>query len=289
MRCPRCKSEKKVKKFGFYRRKSDSRRIQRFICISCQTTFSNAIKDPAYNHNKRRINYPLLKILASCVSGRRAALILGVSRTTIARKLIFLGNLCRDNQAKLLDNIHKVENLQFDELQTIEHSKCKPLSVAIAVDENTRTILGIRVSSMPATGHLAAKSRQKYGRRPDKRLAGLNKLFQNIKTAVIKNAHITSDEHVFYAKIIKRHFPAASYKQFKGEKGAITGQGELKKVKRDPLFAINHTLAMCRANINRLVRRTWCTTKKAERLADHLAIYTWFHNNKLTQPALLAA
>ena len=47
----------------------------------------------------------------------------------------------------------------------------------------------------------------------------------------------------------------------KGEKAAITGQGELKKKQRDPLFSINHTLAMLRANINRLVRRTWCTTK----------------------------
>jgi hypothetical protein len=289
MRCPDCKSEKKVKKFGFYKRKSDSRKIQRFICKRCHITFSNAIKDPAYNQNKRRINNPLLKMFASSVSGRRAAIILGVSRTTIARKLIYLADLCRAHQAKLLASIRKVEDLQFDELQTIEHTKCKPLSVAIAVDEKTRTILGTRVSSMPATGYLAAISRRKYGYRPDKRVAGLNKLFQSIKKVVNKNAFITSDEHPFYGKIIKNIFPYAVYKQFKGEKGTVAGQGELKKVTRDPLFAINHTLAMCRANINRLVRRTWCTTKKPERLADHLAIYMWFHNTKLTQPSLLAA
>ena len=66
-----------------------------------------------------------------------------------------------------------------------------------------------------------------------------------------------------------------------GEKGCVAGQGELKKVGKDPLFHINHTLAMLRANINRLFRRTWCTTKDPERLKDHLAIYTWVHNNKL--------
>ncbi|MCP4050867.1 MAG: transposase, partial [bacterium] len=81
----------------------------------------------------------------------------------------------------------------------------------------------------------------------------------------------------------------ASHEKSKGEKGCVAGQGELKKVRIDPLFAINHTLAMLRANINRLVRKTWCTTKKPERLLDHLAIYTWFHNTKLIQPALLAA
>ena len=61
----------------------------------------------------------------------------------------------------------------------------------------------------------------------------------------------------------------------------MTGQGELKKLRFDPLFALNHTCAMLRANINRLFRRTWCTTKKKECLEDHLAVYMDFHNRVL--------
>jgi hypothetical protein len=38
---------------------------------------------------------------------------------------------------------------------------------------------------------------------------------------------------------------------------------------------------MLRANINRLFRRTWCTTKKKERLEQHLAVYLDFHNRIL--------
>ena len=53
----------------------------------------------------------------------------------------------------------------------------------------------------------------------------------------------------------------------------------------DPLFALNHTAAMFRANVNRLIRRTWCTTKKRERLADHLTLYMAHHNLKL-QPEI---
>ena len=49
----------------------------------------------------------------------------------------------------------------------------------------------------------------------------------------------------------------------------------------DPLFWVNHTAAMLRANVNRLIRRTWCTTKRADRLADHLALYVHFHNTVL--------
>ena len=49
----------------------------------------------------------------------------------------------------------------------------------------------------------------------------------------------------------------------------------------DPIFSLNHTCAMLRANICRLIRKTWCTTKKRERLVDHIAIYTYLHNRSL--------
>ncbi len=48
---------------------------------------------------------------------------------------------------------------------------------------------------------------------------------------------------------------------------------ELKKKQFDPLFSVNHTFATMRAKINRLNRRTWCTTKLPERLADHIDIF----------------
>jgi hypothetical protein len=38
---------------------------------------------------------------------------------------------------------------------------------------------------------------------------------------------------------------------------------------------------MTRANVNRLFRKTWCTTKLPKRLADHFAIYAVYHNEML--------
>ena len=60
------------------------------------------------------------------------------------------------------------------------------------------------------------------------------------------------------------------------------GQGELKKTAFDPIFSINHTFAMMRANISRLIRKTWNTTKKVESLINHLHIYVWMHNTQRT-------
>lgn len=43
---------------------------------------------------------------------------------------------------------------------------------------------------------------------------------------------------------------------------------------------------MLRANVNRLFRKTWCTTKRADRLYAHLILYAHFHNTMLIkQPA----
>ena len=107
-------------------------------------------------------------------------------------------------------------------------------------------------------------------------------MFTAIKPTLKPGLRIQSDTHPFYLPLVKKHFPCANYQQSTGKKAAVTGQGELKKSARDPLFCINHTLAMLRANVNRLVRKTWCTTKKPARLADHLAIYVSVHNQILT-------
>ena len=293
MRCPHCgdhhhakhrhqKGTSAVQKHGHYRRKSDSRFIQRYFCHQCQRTFSLAIHDPAYRQKKRRINHPLKVLLASSVSMRRAAKILGVSRHTVAKRLPFLAQLCRDRHAQFLDQSPAIRHLQLDELHTIDHTKLKPLAVAVAVCAKGRKILGVEVSSMPATGPLATKSRQKYGPRPDRRRQGLQQLLARLVSHVDHHAKIDTDSHPYYPALISRYFPQSAYRQVLGKKAAVAGQEQVQNKGHDPLFVINHTMAMLRANINRLVRRTWCTTKDPTRLADHLAIYMSVHNQMLT-------
>ena len=92
---------------------------------------------------------------------------------------------------------------------------------------------------------------------------------------------VKSDQNPHYPKDLKKAFPHATHETHKGQRGSIVGQGELKKIRFDPLFSLNHTCAMTRANMNRLFRRTWCTTKIPERLVDHFAIYAVYHNLSL--------
>lgn len=293
MRCPICKAknlpnkdsktgQKTVRKFGSYRRKSDSRRIQRYVCLRCEKTFSSATDDPAYGQKKRRLNIKVQQNACSLMSIRRSATCLKTTQQTVARKIEFLASQAHQHHKKaLLKGEYNPTAIQFDELQTIEHTKCKPLMVAMAVDKELRYILGFRISSMPATGHLAKLAKAKYGIRPNQRIDGLNALMNDIKPSVNGKTTFESDMHPIYEGVVKLYYPQAKYTQYKGEKSCVAGQGELKKKIKDPLFSINHTFAMCRANINRLIRKTWCTTKDPARLGHHLAIYMDYHNKQI--------
>lgn len=271
------------KKDGHYFRKDDSRKIQRFKCQHCQRKFSASTHTLEWKQKKRRVNVPLFNILASGVSMRRSALLMRVHRTTVERKLRYLAQKSRLVHEALLIKLgtDKTAHLQFDDLITTEHTKLKPLSITIAVDAKRRFILGTAVSQIPAFGHLAALSRHKYGRRKSTHKEHLYNLLEKISPYVDRDAKIESDEHNLYGQAVARFFPHASYYQYKGGRGSVVGQGELKKLRRDPLFILNHTCAMLRANINRLIRKTWCTTKDPRRLEDHLAIYIAFHNHVL--------
>jgi hypothetical protein len=115
--------------------------------------------------------------------------------------------------------------------------------------------------------------------------AGQNHLFKDLKPFVTPHTIWQSDENPHYPRYLLRHYPHAQHKTTKGGRGAVTGQGELKKLRFDPLFALNHTCAMLRANLNRLFRRSWCLSKTKQGLIDHLSIYVTYHNLVLTEPA----
>jgi hypothetical protein len=202
---------------------------------------------------------------------------------TVARKLQHLGLQARHKNLLMRRRYKKISELQFDDLETIEHTKLKPISITLAVEKQSRFIVGFEASRMPAKGLLVKKSLKKYGRRKDDRPLARRRLFRRIMSVVSPNAVIESDENPHYPKDVKKYFPLATHLTVKGQRGCVTGQGELKKINFDPLFSLNHTCAMLRANINRLFRKTWCTTKKIQPLIDHLELYVHYHNYVLIQ------
>jgi len=220
--------------------------------------------------------------MCSGVSLRRCARILKLNRITVVRKFRFLAKMCKQDQARYLKQFESqpITEVVFDEMETFEHTKFKPVSIALAVTTD-RKILSAEVASMPAKGLLAAKSRKKYGHRKDQRPQAFKRMFETLGPVTKPDAVFKSDQNPSYPFHLGKHFPQARHETTKGGRSAVVGQGELKKLLWDPLFALNHTAAMLRANMNRLFRRTWCTTKTLAGLNDHLALYVHYHNKVL--------
>lgn len=279
--CPKCIiSCSKIVRIGSYYRTSDAKTIQRFRCQNCRISFSSATFGSCYRQKKRHKNALLRKLLCSGVSQRRAARILNLHRTTVVRKFLFLA---LEAEFCLLLQNHgkkKAKVIEFDDMESFEHTKCKPLSITLAVETGTRRILGLSVSRMPAKGLLAKVNR--YGPRADERGPARRGLFSRIQEFVEEDAVIKSDSNPHYKSDVIKFFPHAKYEQYLGKRGAVTGQGELKKLRFDPLFSLNHTCAKFRADVNRLFRRTWCTTKSPARLRSHLILYASYHNQHLS-------
>jgi transposase-like protein len=262
---------------GTFFRQDDSRFIQRFRCRGCGKTYSSSTWSDAYRHRKRRITDHIRWLLGMKVSERAIARYLGINLGTVDFKLRFLGKRSRAYYKRL--TVRNLEHVQFDELQTSVVSKQKPYAIPVAVCAKTRMILALGVASMPAQHPLVEKSLRNYGPLPDERPAAIEAVLRSIRPMMAKHSVITTDKAERYVEPISRILPNARHDAHKSRKARIGGgQGELKQIGKDPLFSLNHTAAMYRDTVGRLVRRTWGNSKRPDRLEDHLYIYAHFHN-----------
>lgn len=279
--CPKCKTKSRIVKRGFYFRPSDKKKIQRFQCKNCLKSFSSQTISFDFRLRKRRINQFVFRLLAKGSSQRSVAETIGVHPMTIARRVTRFGACAKVQFRKLNRNQPRAIEVVFDEMETFEHTKLKPLSIPIAVENKTRRILALDVGKIAAKGHLANLSRNKYGFRKCERKISLHNVFKELEILATPFCQFKSDESRHYPSFVKSYFENGIHKTYKGRKSAVTGQGEMKKGGFDPLFSLNQTAAMLRDNIKRLTRRTWCTTKRVDRLLDFLYIYSYYHNQRI--------
>ena len=278
--CPRCGAGCSIK-HGFYHRAEDSQSIQCYLCKACGKSHSSATHSPTYRQKRRRLNRQIEADLASSTSERRIALKVGCARKTVARKLEFLADRAREKSTRWRAEHGPFEHVQFDELISFEHTRLKPLSIAVMSVVGERYILGVGVAQIPASGSIAQRSREKYGLRRDMSHSMRKRVMRSCVPQLSSRVLIDTDEHQRYRNEIRQSIPGAVHRQHPSIRGSLTGLGELKRTGYDPLFAINHTLAMLRDNIKRLARRTWCTTKRKRSLENLLAIYIHYHNTRL--------
>lgn len=260
-------------KKGFFKVRRLNQYIRRFECKQCHCTFSSRSFKPDFRHKKMDLNKPLQQLLTEGNSIRASARILNMTYKNTYKKFLWLIKQAKVTRERLIFSAKKI---YFDEMETIHHTKCKPLSIAVAVNEDYQ-ILALQVAEMPAKGRLARFSVMKYGPRKDERDSVMGEVFRCLKNRLSRPPeNIYSDAKSSYRKHVEGTFPQSTYEvhnRADKERHRDRLHEKLHKKRFDPLFAVNQRCAKLRSDIRRLTRRSWCTTKKPENLQGQLDLY----------------
>jgi transposase-like protein len=280
--CPTCgvlseNGEPFYIKKGYYTTKWNRLPVPRYKCNACGVLFSSHTFLETYRQKKPHLNQQVFKWYASATTQRRMAKVLQINRKTVVRKFLFMAELARaEHERRVSMGKLKTSFVQFDEVETFEHTKLKPLSVTVAVRAKTGEIIEAQVGTMQCKGHLAEIAQTKYGPRDDTRDAARIEVLKKIRACSRDRLTIASDELPVYGSMVKALVPHADHQAFKAAK-ADPMSGNRRNVK-DRLFAVNLVAAKFRHDLSRMARRTWVTTKLLKRLQAHLDLYIAYNN-----------
>ena len=269
---------------GFFVRACDGRSVQRFLCLECQHTFSTQTFRLDYRLKKPLLHHALFGPLVSKVTHRQAARILGCTRRTLARRLILLGDHCQRFHRWRLALAQARGGIcgtfQLDELETYEHSRrLAPVTMPVLIHRRSYFVVDLDCAPLPCRGGLSERDREKKEEREKRdgvRRSGsrraVEKCLGTLAAARSKTAPccVQTDRKATYRSLVSRTLGAETAH----ERHSSTARRDY----ANPLFPINHTLAMMRDGISRLVRRTWAASKLRERLARHAWIWTVWRN-----------
>lgn len=199
-------------KKGYFKTKWNAQPVARYRCKGCGRYFSSHRLRKTVGQPRPELNAQVFKLYSSGMTQRRMALVLGVNRKTIVRKFLFAAGLARQEHARRIEAGElKTSFAQFDELETFEHTRLKPLSIAIAVRAKTGEIVEAKVATMNCKGHLASIAQQKYGWRKDTRALAREKVVLAVKACSRNNLGIMSDKHPDYPALIEKLVPNAEH------------------------------------------------------------------------------
>lgn len=212
------------------------------------------------------------------MSLRRTAKNLEISFMTVYRRFLWLSEVAQNKQAQFLNSLNNVHEIYLDEMESIEHTKLKPITIPLLVDQNQR-ILGVSAGVIPAKGLLAEMSVKKYGKRASESEPKIEQILKTLPKNIIPQI-VKSDGNILYKKLIQKKWKNILHEVYVRKTDKQIEQPHLKFEKKrfDPMFAINQRCAKLRADVNRLIRRSWSTTKKVENLERHLLIYCCYNN-----------
>ena len=268
---------------GFFLRKCDGRWVQRFRCGECRKTFSTQTFRFDYRLHKPRLHLALWRDLVSKTTHRQSARTLGCSRGTVADRLRRMGRHCEQVHRRMLARAGSRSPLagpfQLDELETFEHNRrLSPVTVPVVVEKGSLFVVHQQCAPLPARGRLSPRDRQKKRLRDETEGVRRSGSRAAVEACLSALAGAAPKGPVLLESDAKRTYPGCAARALGSRCMHRQLSSKFKASKWDPLFTVNHTLALMRDGVSRLVRRTWAAAKERAILETHLWIWVVYRN-----------
>ena len=262
MICQYCKS-KDIKKSGSYKSKTGV--VQRFQCKSCKKTQSKRTNSKNYRLRKQHLEKKITALYCERMSLRGIARVLKINRKTVNRYFLRSAYRARLENLKNLDNRGIVSTyIQFDALETFEHAKRKPLGVWLSIRAKTGEIVASKVHKTDIRAlSLSKKEIIEWNSQTNKESSLVEFLLETKKSFNRAYTTLGCDGHHHTQKIAK---------DICGDMAQIVTLEDNKR--------IDLAIRKLRNDVSRLSRKSLCSTKKAERLQNHLDLYINYHNRE---------
>ena len=258
--CPKCASDNFSKK-GKYKTRKNQIAIQRYKCRPCGFLFTANSLRKTYRQRKPELNKKVMALYCEGNTLRGIGRLLGISYNTVVAKFKFMANLARERHLKALQEGEiKTKYVQFDEMQTFEHTKKKPLGIELSIRPKTGQILAAKVCRIPMGAVTASpKAKAEYAKQTNRK-QGMSEMLIETSKALNPSYSVLSCDGLYQNVTMAKKICDNSLIETHVNDHA-------------GMWRLNHTCAKLRHHLSRLVRRTWATTKKMDRLQMHLDLF----------------
>ena len=214
---------------------------------------------------------------------RQAARILGCSRHTVERLAKKMAITCRDfHELRLRLQGKQLQGIfQLDELETFEGDRSlRPITVPVLIERRSYFVLHTGVAPMGPRGRLNPKAKRRlkthqkaHPRRKNQSRLAVATCLLRLRELIPNDSllNLQTDRKTTYKSLAKQIFPGRIAMHVRESSKTARTYGNV-------LFPINHTLAMMRDGVSRLVRRSWGVSKDRNRLNDHMSIWMVYRN-----------
>jgi transposase-like protein len=266
----------RYKKAGFFSRKLEPERIQRYHCQACGRYFSTQTFHISYWLKRPDILPTLLTLAVGCMANRQIAFALKVSPKTVDDQLLRLGRQCLLYHAQQMERAKPPREVVIDGFETFEHSQYYPFHFNLCVEKDTDFLLGFTDSELRRKGRMTPE--QKARRLELERLHGrpdpgavqtqMGALVRDV-LGECREVIVHSDDHPAY--------PGA----LRGLGGKVTHRvtpGKRHRGVHNPLFPVNRFDLLIRHDQANHKRETIAFPKQRVSAAARLAIVSVCRN-----------